>query len=345
LTWKLIEEKGNTLSRNRRPRIGVFIGDPTGIGPEVTVKALSDKEVVEDSIFLIIGDERAFKQGQRIAGLTLEYDVVDKVEQDVLSNSELLFLDLKNMNPIDYRLGQLSPKMGKAVGDAMIHSIKLAMEGKIDAFVYAPINKQALNKGGFHYTSELSFFAHLIGLTEGYGEITALNGLWTSRVTSHIGIGEIVKYITRENVLKAILLAYSTLRKAKVENPKIGVSSLNPHGGEGGLFGPEEIDFITPAIKDAREMGIDAVGPYPSDTIFLRREKEQLDSIVSMYHDQGQIATKLLGFNRSVTVSGGLPFPITTASHGTAFDIAGKGLADPGTMKEAIKLASKMCKW
>lgn len=339
---------GNTTHRERdtkRPRIGIFIGDPTGIGPEVTVKALSDEAVIGDSSILIIGDDRAFKQGQRIAGIDLEYDVIEKVEGDVLASGGLYFLDLKNMDPKDYSLGQLSPKMGKAAGDAMTVAIKLAMEGKIDAFVYAPLNKEALNKGGHHFASELSFFAHIIGLTEGYGEITALKGLWTSRVTSHIGIGEVVKHITRENVLKAILLAHSTLRKAKIENPKIGVSSLNPHGGEGGLFGPEETEYIAPAIKDAREMGIDAVGPYAADTIFLRREKEQLDAIVSMYHDQGQIATKLLGFNRSVTVSGGLPFPITTASHGTAFDIAGKGVADPGTMKEAIKLATKMCKW
>jgi 4-hydroxythreonine-4-phosphate dehydrogenase len=335
---------GNNQQRDTEmPRIGLFIGDPTGIGPEVTVKALADEEVRGESSFLVIGDDRAFRQGQRIAGIDLEYDVVDDL--DALNRDGLLFLDLRNMDPGEYSLGQLSPKMGKAIGETMTTSIKMAMEGKIDAFVYAPINKEALNKGGYHFASELSFFAHLIGLTEGYGEITYLNGLWTSRVTSHIGIGEIAKLITRENVLKAIVLAHSTLRKAKIENPRIGVSALNPHGGEGGLFGPEETEYIAPAIKEANEMGIDAMGPYPADTIFLRREKKQLDAIVSMYHDQGQIATKLLGFNRSVTVSGGLPFPITTASHGTAFDIAGKGLADPGTLKEAIILASKMCRW
>ena len=338
-----------TLKRGKSdlksPTLGLFIGDPTGIGPEVTVKALLDEEVVEGSNILLIGDERAFKQGQKIAGLHMEYDVVDEFEDIVLSQDGLLFLDLKNMDTKDYSMGQLNPKMGKAVGEAMTGSLKLAMEGKIDAFVYAPINKEALNKGGYHFDSELSFFAHILGLNEGYGELTALNGLWTSRVTSHIGIGEVVKHITRKNVLKAIVLAYSTLKKAKYENPRIGVSSLNPHGGEGGLFGPEETEYISPAIEDARELGIDAIGPYPADTIFLRREKEQLDAIVSMYHDQGQIATKLLGFNKSVTVSGGLPFPITTPSHGTAFDIAGKGIADPGTMKEAIKLASKMCEW
>jgi len=333
------------ISDVKRPKVGVFIGDPTGIGPEVTIKALSDEEVFGGFSILLIGDERPLKQGQRIAGLHIEYDVVDELEEVVLSRDGLLLLDLKNMDTKDYSMGQLNSKMGKAVGEAMTVALKLAMEGKIDAFVYAPINKEALNKGGYHFDSELSFFAHVLELNEGYGELTALNDLWTSRVTSHIGIGEIVKHITRKNVLEAIVLAYYTLKKAKFENPKIGVSSLNPHGGEGGLFGPEESKYISPAIEDAREMGINAVGPYPADTIFLRREKEQLDAIVSMYHDQGQIATKLLGFNKSVTISGGLPFPITTPSHGTAFDIAGKGIADPSTMKEAIKLALKMCEW
>jgi 4-hydroxythreonine-4-phosphate dehydrogenase len=328
-----------------RPRVGLFIGDPTGIGPEVTAKALCDEKIIVGSRFLIIGDDRAFRLGQEIAGVSLDYEVYEDAGDASVSRDDVALLDLRNMNPETFSMGQLSPEMGRAVGDAMIVSLKLAKEGGIDAFVYAPINKEALNKGGYRFKSELSFFAHVLGLSEGYGELTALDGLWTSRVTSHIGIGEVAGHITRENVLKAIVLVYSTLRKAKVETPRIGVSALNPHGGEGGLFGPEEKDSISPAVQDARVMGIDAVGPYPADTIFLRREKERLDAVVSMYHDQGQIATKLLGFNRSVTVSGGLPFPITTPSHGTAFDIAGKGVADPDTLKEAIKLASKMSKW
>lgn len=327
------------------PRIGLFIGDPTGIGPEVTAKALSDEKVVEGSSFLIIGDDRAFKMGQRIAGVRLNYKVYEDLNEADLHRDSVALLDLKKMDPETYRMGELSPEMGRSVGEALMISLKLASEGDIDAFVYAPINKEALNKGGYQFESELSFFANALGLHEGYGELTYLDGLWTSRVTSHIGIRDVASHITRENVLNAIILANSTLRRAKVETPKIGVSALNPHGGEGGLFGHEEAESILPALQEARGLGIDAVGPYPADTIFLRREKEKMDAIVSMYHDQGQIATKLLGFSRSVTVSGGFPFPITTPSHGTAFDIAGKGVADPGTIKEAIRLAVTMSMW
>jgi len=332
-------------SMNSRPKIGLFIGDPTGIGPEVAAKALCDEAILRGSKFLIIGDERAFKQGQRIAGLSLSYEVYRDPYQASLSREDLALLDLGNMNPEGYRLGQISTEMGKAVGESTVVSLNLAREGKIDAFVYAPINKEALNRGGYLFESELNFIAKVLGIEEGYGELTCLDDLWTSRVTSHIGIREVADRITKDSVLKAIVLAFTTLKKAKIVAPRIGVSALNPHGGEGGLFGREEAESIGPAISEARGIGIDVAGPYPSDTIFLRRGSERLNAIVSMYHDQGQIATKLLGFNRSVTVSGGLPFPITTPSHGTAYDIAGKGIASPGTMKEAIKLASRMSTW
>jgi 4-hydroxythreonine-4-phosphate dehydrogenase len=328
-----------------KPRIGLFIGDPTGIGPEVAAKALIDEEVLAGSRFLVIGDDRAFRLGQRIAGVDLDYAVHEDAGEIDLTRDNIAFLDLRNMDPGSFTMGRLSPEMGRAVGDALTTSLTLAKAGMIDAFVYAPLNKEALNKGGYHFESEMSFFAHVLGIAEGYGEITALDGLWTSRVTSHMGIRDVARHITRDSVLKAIVLAHNTLRRARVERPRIGVSALNPHGGEGGLFGPEEEEIIAPAIGHAVEMGIDAVGPYPADTIFLRRQRERLDAIVSMYHDQGQVATKLLGFERSVTVAGGLPFPVTTPSHGTAFDIAGKGVADPRTMKEAIKLASRMAGW
>lgn len=328
-----------------KPRVGLFIGDPTGIGPEVAARALSDEEVLGGSRFLVIGDDRAFRLGQRIAGVSLDYAVHEDAGEVDLKRDDVELLDLRNMDPDRFTVGRLSPEMGRAVGDALTVSLMLAKAGIIDAFVYAPLNKEALNKGGYHFESEMSFFAHVLGITEGYGELTSLDGLWASRVTSHIGIRDVARHITRDSVLKAIVLAHNTVRRAGVERPRIGVSALNPHGGEHGLFGPEEEETIAPAISHAVEMGIDAVGPYPADTIFLRRQRERLDAIVSMYHDQGQVATKLLGFERSVTVAGGLPLPVTTPSHGTAFEIAGKGVADPRTMKEAIKLASRMAGW
>jgi 4-hydroxythreonine-4-phosphate dehydrogenase len=223
--------------------------------------------------------------------------------------------------------------------------VQLALSKKIDAVVYAPLNKEALYRGGYPFKGEIGFFAHLLEVKDGFGEMNVLGELWTSRVTSHIGISDVSKNITQKKVLDAITLAHSTLKRAHIEHPKIAVSALNPHGGEGGLFGREEQEAVAPAVQDAKNLGINVVGPYSADTIFLRVSKEKLNAIVTMYHDQGQIAMKLMGFSEGVTVNAGLPIVITTPSHGTAFDIVGKGVANPNALKEAVLLAAKMASW
>jgi len=201
--------------------------------------------------------------------------------------------------------------------------------------------KQALQEAGSPYPDEHHLFASWTGATE-FGEMNVLGELWTARVTSHIALAQVAALLTGERVLKAIRLADRTLHRAGYAAPRIAVAALNPHGGEGGLFGREELDIIGPAVAAAQAEGIGAEGPYPADTIFLRARRGAVDAIVCMYHDQGQIAMKLLGFDRGVTVCAGLPVVLATPAHGTAFDIAGQGVANPGALGEAIRVAARL---
>jgi len=332
------------MAKNK-PRIGLFTGDATGIGPEITAKVVAQRKALSNCFIIGVGDHRVFRLGQRTAQLALEYPVYNDIDEVDSSKGNFAFLDLKNLDPKELTLGQISPVSGKAVGDSLKLMVQLALSKKIDAVVYAPLNKEALYRGGYPFKGEIGLFAHLLEVQDGFGEMNVLGELWTSRVTSHISIADVSKNIIRQKVLDAITLAHSTLKRAHIEHPKIAVSALNPHGGEGGLFGREEQEAIAPAVQDARKLGINVVGPYSADTIFLRVSKEKLNGVVTMYHDQGQIAMKLMGFSEGVTVNAGLPVVITTPSHGTAFDIVGKGVANPNALTQAVVLAAKMASW
>jgi len=330
---------------NHKPRIGLFVGDVTGIGPEITVKVVAQRKALSNCFIIGVGDHRVFQLGQRIAQVALDYPIYDDIDEVDSSTGNFGFLDLKNLDPNELTLGQISPVSGKAVGDSLKLMIQFALSKKIDAVVYAPLNKEALYRGGYPFKGEIGLFAHLLEVQDSFSEMNVLGDLWTSRVTSHISISDVSKNITRKKVVDAITLTHSTLKRAHIEHPKIAVSALNPHGGEGGLFGREEQEAIVPAVRDAKNLGINVVGPYSADTIFLRFSREKLNAIVTMYHDQGQIAMKLMGFTEGVTVNAGLPIVITTPSHGTAFDIVGKGVANPNALKEAVLLAAKMASW
>jgi 4-hydroxythreonine-4-phosphate dehydrogenase len=246
-----------------------------------------------------------------------------------------------NLDPRDYKMGEVSALAGKACLAYLEMAVAQAMAGEAQAVVFAPLNKLAMKLGGSPYNAELEYLANLTK-ADNYGEINYLEPLWTSRVTSHIGFREIVSHLHPEGILRAIKLLHETLKKAGIKNPQIGVAALNPHGGEKGLFGPEEENIISPAIEKARQEGISAWGPFPADTIFVRARKGEFSGIVSMYHDQGQIATKILGFDRGVTIGGGLPIIVATPAHGTAHDIAGQGIADVGAFQAALNIAVRM---
>jgi 4-hydroxythreonine-4-phosphate dehydrogenase len=325
-----------------KPIVGLLLGDPTGIGPELVAKLLAGYDVQAHAELVVIGDPRIFELGQRIATTALSPRIVRGFEDLHFGTGEIQLLDLRGVSPDEITLGQLSAKAGKSVLEVLSHTLDLARDAKIDAIVFAPLNKQAMHLGGSPFPDELHFMADRLQWSGHISEINVLDNLWTSRVTSHVGLGKVSALITKKGVYDAIALIDSTLRMSGVEQPHLLVAALNPHGGEGGLFGSEEIELIGPAVEQARSEGIQASGPFPADTIFVRAKKGGCDAIVSMYHDQGQIAMKLMGFERGVTVQGGLPIPITTPAHGTAFDIAGKGIADPQGLWQAFMLACRM---
>jgi len=322
--------------------LGVTLGDATGIGPELIVKALNDNEIKKLATWVIVDDKRVLKQGEEIAGLQIDVNEIEDISQVVPEDGKVYFIDLKNLDPKDFKLGVLSEKAGKAAGDTLKYLLGLSLHNEIDGVIYGPLNKEALQRGGHHFKDELHFFADLLNCKHGFGEINIMDDLWVCRVTSHIPMKEVSSYITKENVLDRIYFAHRNLTRAGYSDPKIAVASFNPHSGEGGLTGTEEVDAIIPAVKEAEKEGINVVGPYSADTIFLRRERETFDCLLAMYHDQAQIGMKLLGFNRGVTMSAGLPVILTTPAHGTAFDIAGKGIANDGPTKEAIKMLVRM---
>jgi 4-hydroxythreonine-4-phosphate dehydrogenase len=325
-----------------KPRVGLLLGDAAGIGPELIAKLLAGYTVHELADVIVIGDRRILDMGQRVARTSVPVRQVPRTEDARFGSGEAQMLDLPGVNPGEFEVGKVSAKAGKSVVDALTFACQEATAGRLDAIVFAPLNKQAMHLGGSPFPDELHLMADRLAWSGYISEINVLEHLWTSRVTSHVGLRTASASITKRGVLDAIDLIHGTLQRAGVTSPRLAVAALNPHGGEGGLFGREEIDEIAPAVAEAKARGIDASGPFPADTIFLRARKGLCDAIVSMYHDQGQIAMKLMGFDRGVTVQGGLPLPVTTPAHGTAFDIAGQGKADPTALWNAFRIGCRM---
>jgi 4-hydroxythreonine-4-phosphate dehydrogenase len=251
-------------------------------------------------------------------------------------------VDLGNTDTDRFPPGAMSPESGGVTGETLARAIALAKAGELDGITFAPLNKQALFAGGWRFPDEHKMFASLLGHRGRFGEMNVLDGRWMTRVTSHVSLREALDQITVPAICDALRLADATMRRAGIERPRIAVCALNPHAGEGGMFGREEIDIIRPAVTAMAGEGIACSGPFPADTIFLRAFAGAFDSVLSMYHDQGQIATKLMGFNRGVTVTAGLATVFTTPAHGTAFDIAGKGVADTGALENAVRLAARL---
>ncbi len=251
-------------------------------------------------------------------------------------------IDLGNVDPAKIKRGELSAESGKLTGETLKHMIDLALARKLDGISFAPLNKGALHRGGWKYHDEHQMFAALTQHQGFFGEMNVIKEFATFRVTSHVALREAIAMITPERITAAIKLADDTLRAAGIANPRIAVAALNPHSGENGLFGDEEIRIIRPTVETVRASGINCVGPVSSDVIFLKALKGEYDGVVMMYHDQGQIATKLLGFNKGVTVTAGLKTVFTTPAHGTAFDIVGQGKADTGALEQALRIGAKL---
>jgi 4-hydroxythreonine-4-phosphate dehydrogenase len=330
----------NTM--NTLPRIGFMLGDVTGIGPEIAAKLLATGKPAACAQTIIIGDRRVLELGMRNANVKFAYSVCKTIDEIQWPRKDYPLIDLGDTDPAKYPQGVSSDEAGKLAGDTLKFMIDLAIAGKLDGISFAPLNKGAMNRGGWKFNDEHQMFASLLKHSGFFGEMNVIDQFSTFRVTSHVALREAVNMITPERITAAVNLANDTLRAAGKANPRIGVAALNPHNGENGLFGDEEIRIIRPTIDKLKSSGIDCTGPISSDAIFLQALKGKFDGVVMMYHDQGQIATKLLGFNKGVTVTAGLPSVFTTPAHGTAYDIVGKGVADVGAIEHAFTLAARM---
>ncbi len=321
-----------------KPILGILLGEATGIGPEVVSQVCAKHEILAYCKPILIGDLRVLRAGMNISGIDFTVNVIDDIKQADWTDS-IPILDQKNIDPANIKMGQIDAKSGKATGELFETALKLFNNGDIHGFTFAPYNKAALEYGGFDI---FKLFARNLKVNWPFGELNTVNNVWVSRVTSHIPLKDVSKRLTVKNIVGAIKLVNDTMILTGIDQPRIAVAALNPHAGEDGLFGKEEIEVIIPAIDKANEEGINAKGPFPADTLFMNAFKGLYNGITTMYHDQGQIALKLVNFESAVTVVAGLSCPITTPAHGTAFDIVGKGVADPSAMQNAIKIAAEM---
>lgn len=320
--------------------IALTLGDVSGIGPELVVQALNEMETKNLANWLIIGDEKTLQEAENILSIQLSYEKTENIEEIDFSTNDIWLLQYSSIKSTSYEKGRLSPEAGKQSGECLRKAVDIIHANKAEALVYGPLNKDALNKGGFDFNDDLHFFADLLEVTTGFGEVNLMDDLWVTRVTSHIPLKDVAENVTTERVEKAIRFADLVLKQAGIKQPSLAVAGLNPHAGDNGLLGKEEKEIISPVIEHLKQEGINVGGPYPSDTVLNERKKLGFDCLIAMYHDQAQIGLKLLGFNRGVTINGGLPMILVTPAHGTAFDIAGEGKADAGPIKQAIKRAS-----
>ncbi len=330
------------------PIVGITLGDVAGIGPEVVLKALRHADVYDVCRPLVIGDARVeglerwnVKPLSCAQGKLLERADVQTLERVRWSPDSIVLLDLHNLVPDEITVGQLCPAAGRAAVEYVLQATELARTGAIDAVATAPLNKEAMRLAGYHYIGHTEILAEVTG-TPRCTTMLATPGLRVTHVTRHIPFRDIAAQITKDNVLDTVTLTYEGMLMLGYGHPRLAVAGLNPHNGEGGLIGREEIDEIVPAVRMAQEIGIDVQGPIPADSVFFRAIRGDYDVVVTMYHDQGHVAVKTHGFDQSITITLGLPIIRTSADHGTAFDIAGQGIASEASMLAAITEAALM---
>jgi 4-hydroxythreonine-4-phosphate dehydrogenase len=315
-----------------KPTIALFAGDPAGVGPELVARLLADGKAAQDADIRLIASRASMAEGMRVAGCRFDM--------------EPMLVEWPGVEASGFERGLAGAKNGRFMLDGLRVGLDLCRAGEAAAICFAPLNKAALRAGGMDHPDELHWFAETLAFDGTCVELNVLENLWTTRVTSHVALSEVAALITAEKVAQMTQLITESLRRAGVLAPRIVVCGLNPHNGDNGAYGREEIEVIGPGVELARSRGFPADGPFPADTVFVRatRNDAGYDGVVTMYHDQGQIAMKLMGFERGVTVQGGLPMPITTPAHGTAYDITGKGVANAGAMRNAFGLACRMAR-
>ncbi len=330
------------MTTTDKPKIALILGDPNGIGPELAAKLIGEKQTSAQANLVIIADKEVLEEGMRIGKVKFDYRVAETITDSLFSDDSPILLT----NPVfagdNSERGQVSEASGKYQLDCLTQGIELCTRGLVDSMCFAPLNKEAMHQAGLTHEDESGLFLDLLDHTGDFGLLNTLGNLWTSRATSHVSHRQVSELLSEESVLIATRVLDKALKASGKSNPRIAVAGLNPHAGDGGMFGSEEIDIIEPAVRQAQQQGINVEGPFPPDTIFLMGRDGKYDAIVTMYHDQGQIAMKLMGFDHGVTVHAGLPYPVTTSAHGSAYDIAGQGIANVRALKEAFLLACSM---
>lgn len=337
-----------------RPLLGISAGDPAGIGPEITAKALSRKEIYDRCRPLVVCDAGIMEQIVALCDLKLRVHAVDDPDQGHYELGTIDVLDMGNIDPAQFRFNEVSAMCGRASYEYVAKVIDLAMSGRIDATITGPIHKEALRAAGYAYPGHTEIYGALTG-TRDFTMMLADGAFRVVHVSTHVSLREAIERTQKERILKVIRLAQEALLRMGIERPRIAVAGLNPHAGEHGLFGTEEIEEIIPGIEAARALGIDADGPHPPDTIFPKMKGGQYDVVVCMYHDQGHIPTKVLAFNYNhatgqweglsgVNITLGLPIIRVSVDHGVAFDKGGKNEANEESMVNAIEYGIEFCK-
>ena len=320
---------------NKKRNIAVLLGDPSGIGPELVSKLLSQNELDQANI-IVIGEKNILENGNKITGNSHNLNFVEKFEEINFEKGNKFFLDISKDRNINYKLSECSAESGETVLNALNCALDLTKLNKIHAINFAPYNKTSMKLAGSKYEDELHLMADKLEVKDFFCEFNVIDNFWTARVTSHMPLKDVPNHIKKENILKPIKLINKTMKLYGIKNPRVAVQALNPHAE----FGIEEKNEIIPAIEEAKKMGINADGPLPIDTSFITAFKNKKhDCIVGMYHDALQSGLKAFGFDRGVTVQGGMPIPITTPAHGTAFDIAGKNVANLEPTIQSFKIA------
>lgn len=315
--------------------IGITMGDPAGVGPEIILKAFAEREDFRKKS-VVFGSFKVLKYYSELLNINKEIKCIEALDE--FDIDKINVIDVANLDIKDFEIGKVSAVCGDAAYKYIEKAIDYAKRGEITAVATAPLNKEALHLGGHKFAGHTEIFATLTD-TKKYSMMLTSGDFRVIHVSTHVSLREACDRAKKERIIDVIKLADKTLKQMGIRNPRIAVAGLNPHAGESGLFGREEIEEIIPAVNEAIELGINVDGPVAPDTVFLKAHKGQYDIVVAMYHDQGHIPTKLLGFDTGVNMTVGLPIIRTSVDHGTAFDIAGKGIAKGDSMIEALKVA------
>lgn len=329
------------MNKENKPLLAITMGDASGSGPEIITKTLVNSDIRASIRAFVVGDAVTMDEAVEITGVPLKIKAVKELREASFKEDVIDVLDLKNIAPSQLTRGEINPMAGKAAYEYIKKATEMTLEGKCDAIVTSAINKDALNRAGYHYDGHTQLLQELCGGPE-VAMMLVSGKLRVSHVSTHVSLRQAIGLVQTARILSVLKLTHKAVFQMGINKPYLAVSGLNPHSSDGGLFGDEEEKYIQPGVEEARRQGMKVIGPLPPDSVFLRTSEGQFDAAIAMYHDQGHIALKMKGITEGVNVTLGLPIIRTSVDHGTNFGKAGKGTADPTSLIQAIKLAEVM---